>query len=123
VQIGNHPRVQAETGYEHRRKLPIPFGDNLALDTAIFRVVMPPLIDVIHRRSWSSEVKGVFAFAWCFLASLLLVWPMEQLTGLRQYRPEQWLRAFMIVFVTAITLHRWFWKPTGIGDTISRATG
>jgi hypothetical protein len=48
---------------------------------------------------------------------------MEQLTGYRQNTSEQWLRAFMIVFVAAIALHRWFWKPSGISEAIAKATG
>jgi hypothetical protein len=41
---------------------PTTFGDNLALAAAIAGFLMPPLIDVTNRRSWSSEVKGVAAF-------------------------------------------------------------
>jgi uncharacterized membrane protein YoaK (UPF0700 family) len=101
----------------HQLEFPTTFGDTLSLTAVALGFVMGPVIDAINRRRWSSEQKAIGAFAWCLLASVLLVYVMGHAN------PQDWLRTFLIVFVTAVALHRAYWKPSGISDAIDRASG
>jgi hypothetical protein len=102
---------------------PTEFGDNLALAAVIVGFVMGPVIDAINRRDWPSEAKAIAAFVQCCAAAALLAWAMGQLEGVRAFTFDMWIRTVMIVFVVAIALHRFYWKPSGISDAIDRATG
>jgi hypothetical protein len=44
-------------------------------------------------------------------------------SAMGQVNAADWFRTFLIVFVTAIALHRLYWKPSGISDAIDRANG
>ena len=96
---------------------PLAFGDNIALAAVVVGFAMPPVIDAINRRTWASEAKAVSAFALCIPAALLVVYVMGY------WRPEDWLRTFLIIFAAAIAFHRFYWKPSGISDAIAKATG
>lgn len=96
---------------------PLTFGDNIALAAVVVGFVMPPVIDTISRRNWSSEAKAVSAFVLCIPAALLVVYVMGY------WKPEDWLRTFLIVFAAAIAFHRFWWQPSGLSDKIDRATG
>lgn len=96
---------------------PTSFGSNLALAAVVVGFVMPVVIDALNRRRWPSELKALAAFFQCVLAATLLVYVMGET------HPDDWLRTVLIVFFVAIALHRFYWKPSGISDAITRATG
>ena len=83
----------------------------------IIGFVISVVIDSLNRRNWPSEVKALAAFYECVLAASLLVYVMGET------HPDDWLRTVLIVFSVAIALHRFYWKPSGISDAITRATG
>jgi hypothetical protein len=70
------------------------------------------VIDAINRPTWISELKAASTFVLCIPALLLVV----DVTG--YWRPEDWLRIFMVFFVAAIAFHRFYWKPSGLSDKI-----
>lgn len=96
---------------------PLSFGSNLALAAVVVGFVMPVVIDAVNRRGWPSEIKALATFVQCVLAAPLLVYVMAET------HPNDWLGRFLIVFAAAIAFHRFFWKPSGISDAITRATG
>lgn len=96
---------------------PLNVAENPVLFAIVVGFVMSPVIDAIARRSWSSEVKAVFAFLWCAVVAAAQVYVLGQLDR------ADWLRTFLIIFVAAIAFHRFYWKPSGISDAIDRATG
>lgn len=92
--------------------------DNTITAAAIAGFVAPPIIAVINRRAWSSEVKGIVAFLVCVVFAIGVTW---------YWRPDlDWrnLRlVFAVVFSTAIVTYHQFYKPSGIAPSIERKTG
>lgn len=96
---------------------PLEFGNNLALAAVVVGFAMPPIIEAINRRSWSSELKAIMAFVLCIPAAVLVIYVMGY------WRPEDLLRTFLIIFAAAIAFHRFYWKPSGMSDEIAAKTG
>lgn len=90
--------------------------DNTITAAAIAGFVAPPLIAVINRKHWSSEVKAVSAFLVCVLVALGTAWYEQEVDwhNLRAVLP--------VVFGSAILTYNQFWKPSGIADAIERNT-
>jgi chromate transport protein ChrA len=97
--------------------IPTEFGSNEAMVLAILAFCMSPIISAITRLvppgQWSSMAKAVLAFIVCVVAALLVVVARGQLN------PADWFGTFLILFISAIALYAWFYKPSGIADAIS----
>lgn len=92
-------------------------GENTITAAAIAGFVAPPLIAIINRKRWSSEVKGIVAFLVCVAIALATAWYEERVDwhNLRTVLP--------VVFGSAILTYHQFWKPSGIAPAIEGATG
>jgi hypothetical protein len=101
-------------------EFPTVFGTNMVLAAAVVGFFMPPLIDAINRRGWSSEVKAISAFLLCVPGAALSVYLSGQWN---RSTFDEGLRSFLIVLFVAIAMHRFYWKPSGISDAIDKATG
>lgn len=91
--------------------------DNTASVSLMVGAILPPLIAVINRKSWSSEVKGLFALAICIIAAAAVAWWERTLDwhNLRQTIP--------LVIAAAFGLYHTLWKPSGIAPAIEAKTG
>jgi len=76
-----------------------------------------PFISALNRQKWSSEVKALSAFVWCFVGALGTVYFSDN------FDVQNLATTFLFTFVTAISSYEKFWKPTGIAGKIERATG
>lgn len=90
---------------------------SVLLVSALVAQFMPPLIAVIVRQSWSSQVKGLVAIVLCLLVAI----PIVYLQG--QWNSESYLTSAITVFTLTAVMYRQFWKPSGIAPRIERATG
>lgn len=91
--------------------------DNTITGAAIAGFVVPPVVAIINRRAWSSEVKGFVAFLVCVVVAAAWCWYEQEVDwhNLRVVLP--------VVFASAIvTYHQWY-KPSGITDAIEKKTG
>ena len=95
---------------------PTVFGNNMTLVAVVIGFVMPPAIEAINRRTWPSEAKAISAFVLCIPGSLLAVYIIDQW---HTASFDEWLRTFLIVFLVAIMMHRFYWKPSGMSDAIA----
>lgn len=100
----------------------LPVAGNFALATVIVAFLMSPVIDTLNRSRWRSEVKAVAAFGWCVVASVLLFAAGDRF-DLEQRTPSVLFGTVLAVFVLAVSLHQFYWRPSGISDAIARATG
>jgi len=63
------------------------------------------------------EVVPIWSIALCIPAALLVISVMGN------WKPEDLLRTFPIIFVAAIAFHRFSSKPSGMSDEIAKTTG
>lgn len=91
---------------------------NVELWAVIVGFALPPLIAALNRRAWSSAAKALVAFAVCWVVALV----GSYLDGSLDNRADP-VRAFLVVFVAAITTFHLWWKPSGILDRLEKATG
>lgn len=100
----------------------LPVGSTYVMATLVVGFCMSPVISALNRWHWSSEAKAAGAFIWCFVAALLLLYAGEQLNDV-QMTAQSLIATFLVVFVMAIGLYRFYFQPSGIADRIERATG
>lgn len=91
--------------------------DNTITFAALVGLAAPPIIAVINRENWSSQVKGIVAFLVCLVLAVATAWYEQEVDwhNLRAVLP--------VVFGTAISSYHWFYKPTGIAPSIEKKTG
>lgn len=89
--------------------------DVTAID-ALVGALMPLVIALINQAHWSPRVKGGVALGVCVLAAALT----EVLRGSSDWR--DWRNTGVVVFGAALFLYRTWWQPSGITDTVERAT-
>lgn len=78
---------------------------------------MSPAISAITREKWSAQAQAGAAFGLCLLAAVVTTWFQGTL---------DWhdLRGVVIGVVgAAIVSFHLFWKPSGVADAVSKATG
>lgn len=91
-------------------------GDNLTLFTALIASIVPAVLAVINRRSWSSEQKGIAAIIVSILAGSGTAWVSGNWDG------ADITRSVLIVFFLSQIAYQTFWKPTSLGSSIEEAT-
>ena len=89
---------------------------NLQIASAFVGIVMPLVVSLINQTHWRPQIKGLVAVLVSLVASLLTSWISGDLTG------KSFATSFIIVLGATITTYRVFWKPTGIADSIEKAT-
>lgn len=100
----------------------LPVASNFILATAVVGFLMSPVISALNRRDWSTEGKAVGAFVWCLIASGVLYAAADRF-DVTTREPSLWFGTFLALFVMAIGLYQFYFKPSNIADTIERATG
>lgn len=92
-------------------------GSNLFLWSAVVGFFVPPITDFLKRQSWSSEIKGIVSFAVSVVAGVGTAYFNGDLTG------KDTITAVLIVLVSSQFFYRNLFRPTGISNAISKATG
>lgn len=87
--------------------------DRLALWSAVVGFVLPPVLAMVMRSSWSSQVQGLVAFTACLAAAAGTVWLQGDLG-----RSQDLVTSFLLIFAAAIGTYRLYWKPSGIVPSI-----
>lgn len=87
--------------------------DRLALWSAVVGFVLPPVLAMVMRSSWSSQVQGLVAFTACLAAAAGTVWLQGDLG-----RSQDLVTSFLLIFTAAIGTYRLYWKPSGIAPSI-----
>jgi drug/metabolite transporter (DMT)-like permease len=100
----------------------LPVGSNYVLATLVVGFLMSPITSALNRQRWSAELKAIGAFVWCLLAAVLLLFAGEQLNEVTP-DPTSLVGTFLVIFVMAIGLYRWYYNPSGISDKIAAKTG
>jgi hypothetical protein len=80
--------------------------------------VMPPVIDVIKRKHWTSSTKALCAFALCLITAAAKAYVAGDID-----RASDLVAAGLVVFTGAQAMYHWFWKPSGISPTLEERTG
>lgn len=100
----------------------MPAGSNYVLATLVVGFLMSPITSALNRQRWSAEVKAIGAFVWCLLAAVLLLFAGERLNAVT-LDPTSLVGTFLVIFVMAIGLYRWYFQPSGIAAAIAARTG
>jgi len=87
----------------------------------VLGVLLPPVIAVVQRPSWSNRLRSVVTVLICTAVGGMTAWLSGDLS-LPGHSVEEILGAIAVVIVAAQTAHRNFWKTTGISDVIEQAT-
>ena len=91
--------------------------DPLVLWSTVVGFALPPVLAVVMRGRWRSELKGLVAFVACLIAAVGAVWLQGNLAS-----GADLTLGFLLVFGGAIGTYRLYWHPTGIAPAIERAT-
>lgn len=86
------------------------------IDVVVGALLMPPVIAVLNRCHWPSQVKALVAFAACLLGALVVQWfrgPVDF---------ADWRATAVGVTGAALVMHQVFWRPSGLVPAIERAT-
>jgi hypothetical protein len=89
---------------------------NLQIASAFVGIVMPLVVSVVNQTHWKSQIKGLVAILVSLVAAFLTSWIAGDLNG------KSFATSFLIVLGATLTTYRVFWKPTGIADSVERAT-
>lgn len=71
----------------------------------IIGALLPPVIDLINRRISSSKVRYVISVVVCLLLGVALNYQ-----GLSLSNPETFLTSFGLIFASAQTTYKMYWK-------------
>jgi hypothetical protein len=88
-------------------------NDQLALWSAVVGFVLPPVLALVMRSGWSSQVQGLVACAACLVAAAGTVWFQGDLG-----HGQDLVTSFLLIFTAAIGTSRLYWKPSGIAPSI-----
>lgn len=86
------------------------------IDLLIGSALMPPLIAVVNQPRFPAAVKGLVALLACLVAALVIQWvrgPIDLHT---------WRNTAVVVTLSALTLYRVWWQPSGIAPAIEAVT-
>lgn len=84
----------------------------------ILGFLIPPLMQVINRQNWSSEVRAVTAFAACAVGAVVATWWQGDLDNFDDIRTS-----ILVTFGAAIFFYNQYWKASGLADRIMEKTG
>jgi hypothetical protein len=90
--------------------------DTPALWALVVGFITPPIISVIQENKWSARTKALVAFAFYLMIAAVAAW----FAGL--WTVPDVGRLWLLIFLSASTSYRNFWKPTGISPAIENAT-
>lgn len=90
--------------------------DTPALWALAIGFVTPPVVAVMQEQKWSARTKAIVAFAFY----LLIATATAYFTGL--FTAPDIGRLWLLIFLSASTSYRNFWKPTGVAPAIEAAT-
>jgi len=85
--------------------------------SAIIGFLAPIVIAWIQQPKWPDWLRAVVTFLFCLLVGAGNVWLNGDLSS-----GTDWVSAVGIIFVSAITAFKGFWKPTGIADKMEATT-
>jgi ABC-type uncharacterized transport system permease subunit len=89
---------------------------NLQISSAFVGFVMPLVVSLVNQTHWRPQIKGLVAILVSLVASFLTSWIAGDLNG------KSFATSFLIVLGATLTTYRVFWKPTGIADSVEKAT-
>ena len=78
--------------------------------------VLPGIISVIIKPSWSTRLQAVVAFVICLLASAGVVYATGETGG------KDFVAVLAIVVTVTQSMYRAVWRPTGVSPAIEHAT-
>jgi hypothetical protein len=78
---------------------------------------LPLAIAAVNRQYWSSQAKGVMAFALSAVAAA----GTSVFAG--EFNAEDIVTSLLIVLVSATVTYTVFWKPSGIASAVEEKTG
>lgn len=89
-------------------------------DEAMWAIVVgflsPPVLAIIEQTKWAKWLRSVVAFAWSVVAGVGTIYFTGTFTGLKT------VTVILLVFVTAISFYKGFWKPTGVAPQIESSS-
>lgn len=90
--------------------------DTPALWALAVGFITPPIVSVLQEQNWSARTKALVAFVFYFLIALVTAY----FAGL--FTVADIGRLWLLIFLSASTSYRNFWKPTGVSPAIEKAT-
>lgn len=78
---------------------------------------LPIGIAFVQQQKWQTAFRAAVGFALCLLAAVGTV-----LIQVGSWDWHKWIQSALLIVVTAISTYEGFWKKTGIGPAIERAT-
>lgn len=90
--------------------------DNAALFALVVGFVTPPVVSLLQQQTWSARTKALVAFAFYLLIAAITAY----FAGL--FTLPDVGRLWLLIFLSASTSYRNFWKPTGVSPAIEKAT-
>jgi len=89
---------------------------NLAEWSALVGALMPALIAVVNQPHWPPWARAVMTVLSCIVAGGITAAVEGRFTGVGL------VESVGVVLVAALAAYRWWWKPSGIADTIETRT-
>ena len=89
---------------------------NLVMWSLVVGFFMPPIQAVIQQTNWSDKVRAAVNFVACVVAGAGVAFFQGDFTGRR------FVESALVVLVTAISVYKGTWKPTGIAPAIEKKT-
>jgi len=89
---------------------------NLAMWSAVVGFFLPAVIAVIQQPTWSQGVRAAVTFLVSIVAGAGTAYFTGDLNGV------DWVSATLIILVSAISVYKGLYQPTGIAPKIETAT-
>lgn len=89
---------------------------NLAMWSVIVGFFLPAVIAVIQQPTWSQPVRAIVTFVVSLVAGAGTAYFNGDLTA------ADWVSASLIILVSAISIYKGLYQPTGVGPAIETAT-
>jgi hypothetical protein len=90
--------------------------DTPALWALAVGFITPPIVSVLQEQKWSERTKALVAFGFYLLIAAVTAY----FAGL--WTVPDVGRLWLLIFLSASTSYRNFWKPTGVSPAIEKAT-
>src|SRR5688572_20405686 len=84
--------------------------------SALVGAFLPALVSIVVRSSWPGWAKGVTAVASSAVAGVVVAWTSGEFTG------QTLATCVGAALAASQVFYATFWRPTGIGPAIERAT-
>jgi hypothetical protein len=89
---------------------------NLITLNAIIGVVMPGLIEVVNRESWTAQMRALVSLASCVAVGFVTTWFAGDLSNAGDVSS-----AMLAVFGSAVIAYNQWWKTSGLAQSIRSA--